>query len=120
VSEKHTVLLVATILADLIVVVGFSVFVFFAVRALNAKVAKTPVPEAPDSSLPVLYIAAVLVWPAALALGMARLGKPETVRSGRVMLLIAIGHFTLAVVLAVALVTVGAVYAPPELVNLLP
>lgn len=113
-------LLVATILADLIVVLGFCVFAVFAVRALNAKVAETRVPEAADSSRPLLYLAAVLLWPVALGLGMARLGKPETARSGRVMLLIAIGHFSFAMVIAVALVTVGAVYAPPELLDLLP
>jgi hypothetical protein len=120
VSEKHSILLVSTILADLIVLLGFGIAAFFAIRHLNTKVARTPVPEAPDASRPLLYLGGVLFWPLALALGMVRLGKPETVRSARVLLLIAIGHFTFAVLAAIAIVTVVAIHPPQIVLDLLP
>lgn len=119
-SEKQTVLLIATILADLIVLVGCGVAGSLAVRSLNAKVRAAPVPEAPDPSRPVLYLVSALFWPVALALGMARLAKPETVRSARVMLFIALGHFALALLIAVALVTAVALHPPRFVLDLLP
>jgi hypothetical protein len=120
VDEKHTILLVSTIIADLIVTVGWAVAVFFAVRQLNAKVRATTVPEARDPSRPLLYAVSVLFWPAALALGMARLGKPDSVRSARVMLCIALGQFSLALLVAIGIVTTVAVYPPRVLLDLLP
>jgi hypothetical protein len=120
VSEKHAVLLVATIIADVIVLLGCGVAAVIAIRRLNAKVRAATLPEAPDPARPLLYAASVLFWPLALALGMARLGKPETVRSARVMLFIALGHFVFALVVAIAIVTVVAVYPPRFLLDLLP
>jgi hypothetical protein len=119
VTEKHAILLVATILADLIVVAGVGAGLYFAVRQLNAKVRGAPV-QAPDPSLPVLYLACALFWPVALALGMARLGKPETVRSARVMLLIVVGYFALSTVAAIAIVTAVALDPPSIVLDLLP
>jgi len=120
VTEKHTILLISTLIADLIVLLGFGVAAAFAVRLLNAKARAATVPEAPDPSRPLLYVVAVLMWPVALALGMARLGKQETVRSARVLLLIALGHFAFAVVVAITIVTVVAVDPPRLVLELLP
>jgi hypothetical protein len=119
-DDKRTILLIATVIADLIVLGGFGAFAVYAVRALNAKARAVTVPEAPDSSRPVLYLAGVFFWPLALALGMARVQKPETVRSGRVLLLIALGHFAFATLAAIALVTFVATDPPDVVLELLP
>jgi hypothetical protein len=118
--DKRTLLLVATIIADLIVLGGFVAFGVYAVRAMNAKVRATTAAEAPDSSRPLLYLGAVLLWPLALALGMARMQKPETVRSARVLLSIALGHFAFATLAAIAIVTVVASNPPDVVLDLLP
>jgi hypothetical protein len=120
VDEKRTVLLIATIIADLIVLAGWGVAAAFAVRLLNAKARAATVPEAPDPSRPLLYAAAVVLWPFALAFGMMKMSKPETVRTGRVLLLIGLGHFTFATLVAVAIVTAVAVDPPRFLLDLLP
>jgi hypothetical protein len=58
--------------------------------------------------------------PVALALGMARLGKPDSVRSARVMLCIALGQFSLALLAAIGIVTTVAVNPPRVVLELLP
>jgi hypothetical protein len=92
----------------------------WAVRALNAKVRATTVPEAPDSSRPLYYVAGVFFWPLALGLGMARVQKPETVRSARVLLLIALGHLAFSTLVAIAIVTFVASDPPQIVLDLLP
>lgn len=119
-EDKRTILLIATILADLIVAGGFVIFAVYAVRWLNAKARAATVPEAPDPNRPLLYLGAVLFWPLALVLGMTRLQKPETVRSARVLLSIALGHFAFAALIAVALVTFVAADPPQIVLDLLP
>jgi hypothetical protein len=118
-EEKRTILLIATIIADLIVLGGFGAFAVYAVRALNAKVRAATIAEAPDTNRALYYLGAVLFWPLGLALGMARVQKPETVRSGRVLLLIALGHFAFAVLAAIAIVTVVAANPPDVVLELL-
>ncbi len=118
-ADKQQILLVSTIIADAIVVIGFVVTVVFAVRLLNARARTAPQPP-PDAGRSLLYVGAVMLWPLALGLGMAKLGKPETVRTARVLLLIAMGHFTFAVLAAVAIVTAVAVDPPRFVLDLLP
>ena len=74
-DEKRTILLVSTIIADLIVTIGWAV---------------------------------------------ARLGKPESVRSARVMLCIVLGQFSLALLVAIGIVTAVAVDPPQIVLDLLP
>jgi hypothetical protein len=119
-DDKREVLLLATLIADLIVLIGFGTTAVLAIRLLNAKVRAATVPEAPDPMRPLLYVAAVLFWPAALALGMARLGSEQRVRTARAMLLIALGHLTFAVLVAIAIVTAVALRPPRLLLDLLP
>lgn len=119
-SEKHLTLLISTILADLIVLAGVGTAMLFAVRALNAKVRAANAPEQRDPAAIGLYLGAVLMWPMGLALGMMRLGKPETVRSARVLLFIAMGHFAFATLAAIAIVTVVAAVPPDVVLDNLP
>ena len=118
-ADKQQILLVSTIIADAIVMIGFAVAAVFAIRMLNAKARTAPMPP-PDPARALLYLGAVVFWPLALGLGMAKLGKPETVRTARVLLLITIGHFTFAVLAAVAIVTAVAIDPPRFVVDLLP
>jgi len=119
VQDKQAILLISTILADGIVGLGFVVAMVFAIRLLNAK-ARTAPPPPPDPTRALLYLGAALFWPVALGLGMAKLGKPETVRTARVLLLITIGHFVFALLVAVALVTAVALDPPRIVLDALP
>jgi hypothetical protein len=119
-ADKRTILLIATIIADVIVLGGFVAFAVWAVRALNAKVRATTVPEAADSNRALYYLGGVLFWPIALAFGMARVQKPETVRSARVLLLIALGHLAFSTLAAIAIVTFVASDPPDFVLDLLP
>jgi hypothetical protein len=119
VADKQQILLLSTVIADAIVVTGFVVAMVFAIRMLNAKARSAPVPP-PDPARALLYLGAVVFWPLAVGLGMANLGKPETVRTARVLLLITIGHLSFAVIVAVAIVTAVAIDPPRVVLDLLP
>ncbi len=115
-GREATMLLLATIAADLIVLVGFLLAAFFVVRLVNGRVEsallRPPTGPGPGDLKLLAYAASALFWPAALGFGLTWLGKPESTREGRVCLFLGIAHFALAVVAAIAIVTGVAVLMP--------
>lgn len=106
------VLWMATICADLIVLGGWlacaSVVIVGVNRRVRRLVATLP-PNAPDElgdTRLLGYGASCFAWPIALAFGIYWLQKPATARAGRVCTFIALGHFTAAVLAAIAIVFV--------------
>ncbi len=115
-----TTLLLATLAADGIVLASWCVAAFLAVRFINGRVERALAsPASPSEGVGdvalLLYGASLLFWPAALGIGMYHLGRPASARVGRNCLFIALGHFTLAVLAAIAIVTGLAIFAPSRL-----
>lgn len=122
-SEDAIVLLVATALADLIVLVGWvglavGVWIVVTVR-MKALLARLPEGKAEEPEGVVrylLYAVSLVFWPAGVALALYFLTKPETARAGRVCVAMVLVYVTLSVLLAIGIVTAVAVAMPDLLV----
>lgn len=115
-GREATILLLATIAADLIVLIGFVVASFFVVKLVDGRVERAlqrpPTGPGPGDLKLLAYAASVLFWPAALGFGLTWLNKAESAREGRVCLLLGLAHLGLAVLAAIAIVTGVAIAMP--------
>lgn len=115
-AREPAILLLATIAADLIVLVGFLVAAFFVVKFVDGRVERAlqqpPTGPGPADLKLLAYAASALFWPAALGFGLTWLNKAESAREGRVCLLLGLAQFGLAVLAAIAIVTGVAIAMP--------
>ena len=121
-SEDALILLVATVIADLIVLAGWlglaaGGWVIATVR-MNALLAQLPPgkPEEPEGAVRyAIYGVSLLFWPAALTFAIYFLTKPETARAGRMCVAMLLLYVTFSVLVAIAIVT-GVAVAFPDLI----
>jgi len=112
-------LVIATVIADLIVAGGWVVMLVAAVVWLRKRQATLLAQLPPDAVEEpeglirwALYVVSFIFWPAALAIGAYFLGRPQTVRAGVVCSYLFLAYVSVSVVVAIAIVTVGAALAP--------
>lgn len=122
-SDDATIALIATAIADIIVLGGWIVIAVaigaFVQRVTSRQLAALPEGKAEEPAGAMFFVLAaiaLLFWPAGLALGIYFLSKPETARAGRACVAMLVANFSFAVLVAIAIVT-GVAIAFPELLS---